>query len=383
MNSQRRFTTLRRLTLLVLGALGVLSIIASGGGGGDGGTPGTPATITTTNAADLMADALFGTSDPTGSITAAKVQQSASVGQSASLLRTLTQRLEATYWATISEKQATSQRATPALSIDETDDCDNLGVGTVHITGNLNPDGTGTLTFTFTNCLTSGLTYNGQFTLSVPDPSFNEITITMRSLNVTNFSNIDQTFNGTIHDVLPSSTTETQTYNLKITDNLTGVTVSAQNLVLSFVFSGSSCTLSFSGRVTDSRYGFVDISQVIPFAFANCSQTFPDGGVVVLTGANNAKIRVEALSSTLFTIELDLDGDNTYELKAYLNWTDLGTPIDEDLGDDDMDQMHNSWETNYMLDPTDPADAGVDTDSDGLTNLQEYQAGRNPNIPGS
>jgi hypothetical protein len=35
------------------------------------------------------------------------------------------------------------------------------------------------------------------------------------------------------------------------------------------------------------------------------------------------------------------------------------------------------------LDPTDPADAGVDTDSDGLTNLQEYQAGRNPNIPGS
>ena len=148
------------------------------------------------------------------------------------------------------------------------------------------------------------------------------------------------------------------------TDNVSSKQIKAQNLIFVFlyndIFFPSSYALTITGRVYDSVYGYVDVSPVISFAFVSISQL-----------------------SVLLTVELDLDGDDAYELKAYLHWTDLSGPIGADLGDDDMDQMHNSWETNYMLDPTDPADAGVDTDSDGLTNLQEYQAGRNPNIPGS
>ena len=45
--------------------------------------------------------------------------------------------------------------------------------------------------------------------------------------------------------------------------------------------------------------------------------------------------------------------------------------------DFDVDGMPDGWERKYALDPT-LDDAGDDADGDGLTNLQEYQAGTNP-----
>jgi hypothetical protein len=49
-------------------------------------------------------------------------------------------------------------------------------------------------------------------------------------------------------------------------------------------------------------------------------------------------------------------------------------------GDTDGDGIPDSWENQYPLamDPNDPADAGEDYDGDGMTNLQEYLAGTNP-----
>ena len=65
------------------------------------------------------------------------------------------------------------------------------------------------------------------------------------------------------------------------------------------------------------------------------------------------------------TVLLDTDGD--------------GTPDTTDT-DDDNDGMPDTWETENGLNPLDAADASLDPDGDGLTNLQEYQGDTDPNV---
>ena len=46
--------------------------------------------------------------------------------------------------------------------------------------------------------------------------------------------------------------------------------------------------------------------------------------------------------------------------------------------DSDLDQMPDAWERKYGLNPTDASDALLDQDNDGLTALEEYEAGTIP-----
>ena len=46
--------------------------------------------------------------------------------------------------------------------------------------------------------------------------------------------------------------------------------------------------------------------------------------------------------------------------------------------DSDLDQMPDAWERKYGLNPTDASDAVLDHDGDGLTALEEYEAGTIP-----
>jgi hypothetical protein len=51
--------------------------------------------------------------------------------------------------------------------------------------------------------------------------------------------------------------------------------------------------------------------------------------------------------------------------------------------DSDSDGMQNSWETLYGLNPNNAADAALDKDGDGESNLDEFRAGTNPSDPNS
>ncbi len=65
---------------------------------------------------------------------------------------------------------------------------------------------------------------------------------------------------------------------------------------------------------------------------------------------------------------------------------DVDYPVNDGSGnyfddDDDNDQMPDTWEAQYGLDPLNAGDASIDSDGDGFTNLQEYQANTSPIDP--
>jgi len=68
----------------------------------------------------------------------------------------------------------------------------------------------------------------------------------------------------------------------------------------------------------------------------------------------------------------DLSGN---EARVQFNLTVLSR-----FHDRDGDKMADLWEVDNDLDPDDPYDADLDNDNDGMTNLEEYLSGTDPNI---
>ena len=77
------------------------------------------------------------------------------------------------------------------------------------------------------------------------------------------------------------------------------------------------------------------------------------------------------------TPQFDDDGDKVSNLLEYMNETDPTAGF----VDTDGDGMSDDWEKCYKLDLFDPSDADDDTDGDGWTNLEEYNAGTDPTDP--
>ena len=77
---------------------------------------------------------------------------------------------------------------------------------------------------------------------------------------------------------------------------------------------------SLSSSALESKA--VTLSTVSPMV-SYYTDPYPSSGVIVATGANNSKVRMTAQSATTVLIELDADGNGSYESSVSRLWSDL------------------------------------------------------------
>jgi len=392
-----------RAVRLALACAGIAVLSACGGGGGGGGGSGggggggggggpqpliyggvtTAAVITPTNASRIAAN-MMGSGDAAVLGGVAGVQVVAVSGQAPNVPG-LTRRLDRALRLDQLTRAGGPMSVLAALNVNETDNCDS---GTVQIQGTVSDtDATGTLTVTYSACRTGTDTLSGTATMRID--AFNtgfgiitDFTITYARVTFTS-PGASADLSGTLRSQVTIATnTEILTENFITLNNSTGLMTKTENMqvvnVYNSMLSPSSFSESVSGRVFDSAAGYVDLTTTTPVFFSTLSQSFPDSGQVLISGAANSRIRLSALSAVLTKIDLDANGDGSFETSATLKWTDLLGPIGSDLADSDGDGMPNGWESAYGLDPHSAADAAADKDGDGASNLLEYIAGTDP-----
>lgn len=371
-----------------------LAACGGGGGGGDGvptdgGTVGitytgntNPASITTTNASTLIDNVIDG-SDVTESVPGVQPQAVREPVRWDVVVSAVDKLLLRTRDAAVPASAAESidYHAAAAVTIEEILPCDS---GSMSLSGILDDQtGTGTVTVTFNACTTDGETTNGTSTLRVDamDLFYFEITDGLFSsplLTITSAEfDVSMSFDMRMEMIIDENL-ERFTGNLVGRDNRTGDMLKyedfvEENVYFPFVLNPTSYTQFMRGRLYDSTYGYVDIvtPEISPLTYSTIEQLYPDTGVLVMTGAGS-NLRLVTESATHVVIALDSDGDGLHEIGVTLLWDEIGEPIAADIGDNDGDSMHNSWETTYGLNPEDAADALLDTDGDGVNNYQEY-----------
>lgn len=286
--------------------------------------------------------------------------------------------------------------ALAGAAVDQTTACDS---GTMHISGDLAADNTGTLSVAYNACRTGSDTLNGPASVRVNsyDQTNKLITDGVVSFTRVRFTGpgVNSDFTGTLASrVDVGNQTETLTQNLVTQDNSTQRMTRTQDLVVVNHFDSVTAptffTQSVNGRVFDSAAGFVDVTSTTapltapwgPLYFATRAQSFPDWGIIDVTGATG-HVRITSFGIDLAKVQVDADGDGIFENNARMRWSDFGSAIGADLADNDGDGMHNSWETAMGLNPNDPSDANADLDGDGFSNKAEYLAGSDPRTSGS
>ena len=383
---------LRELLLVGIFLLGILGIVASGGGGGgeDSSTEITysgntdPAVISTTNATRLVGNVIVGqiiVESTSGG--AAKVDTSIDTNVQGVGLARIPGRLARILRNSMQSSPEFLSRSSAVRArtdLDETEPCDNSG-GSIQITGFIEDNGTGTLTFVYINCREGDETLDGEITLQVNAFDFGLLlpTDAIFSFSVLTLSSTTYSLSldGSIHSQISiGPAIEQLTVDRLVTrDNATGEMLMVTNQVSIIDYDDISFPSSFSenisGRIYDSTLGYVDFTTIASLIFSTVTQEYPDSGQLLLTGNLDSAIQVIAISDTYTSIGLDLDGDATFEVTYNLSWSEI--EAETDLVDTDGDGMHDSWETLYGLNPDDGNDANQDLDGDWLSNIIEYQ----------
>ena len=337
---------------LIAAVMGAVGLVGCGGGGDSTPAAAAPTvTITATNQgtvtrAIIHGGQAFGQSQPFATTGGAAAQSigSAPVALRTGVLQSVVQRgLVAAFGSRHSVSIASATR--PAATSSSTDPCSVSGsiTTTVSDTDNSQSLSRGdALTLTFNQCqdasddvvsgvmiftigsVTSGQS-NVQFSGSL---AFEQLSASSgtRLANIQGSVGVAATITSTSFQIaltvganaltVTSSATgylDTIVYEpgMQVTVTATDGAVTQSDVTLNGSFTAS----SIGGRVV--------VATVLPLRQLG-TDAYPSSGQVVVTGASGTHLRVTALSSTSVQLELDANGDGTYERSAVFAWDSIG-----------------------------------------------------------
>lgn len=206
--------------------------------------------------------------------------------------------------------------------------------------GNEMPDAGDSVSITASNCnMGGGVTMNGTLGMVVSAFSGNLDSFPFKiqaSLTYDNFSitaaNTKATGNGTAEITLNANSarqisTAIRTDRLTMTATNAGVQM-RQSLVQYQATSSMDSSLSSAsvdGTVESSNLADKSIRIATPTKFTVDASRgrYPYQGEMVVTGANKSAVRLKAIDANSFQIELDADGDGSYEVKQTKSWSSI------------------------------------------------------------
>ena len=137
--------------------------------------------------------------------------------------------------------------------------------------------------------------------------------------------------------------------------------------------------IHLSGKIFDSSLGLMSYQTTEAFKL-DTMLVPPEKGRLVLTGAANSSVvwsvnsyERSRIQDSYYRTEIDSDGDQIFETSYQYIKGLFSHELLTSFVDADQDGMQDAWELLVGLSPTNPADALLDTDGDGYTNLAEFK----------
>ena len=319
-----------RLRLLAVPLL-AFSLIACGGGGGGGSSTSSPysgittaAVITPTNANNIVRSSYQGGDTSTllvGPLSASTSETQNVSAASPPKVLSIMQVLKEISGKACGQR-FTSGSVAPRAVVSESGTINDGYGGSVSYSLSVD-DQTGAFTGSFTannyhgdgGGTISG-TMNVSGTYNIPSDVFDNINFTLTAVTVTDASS-SVTVTGSVH--LLNGNPATGTVTLYLTNNVTGITDWIDNFTINVTEGVGYAEATLSGKIYLHDYGFVVISTSTPFHFL-AGNTYPSSGTMIVTGASNGRAKLTVLNSTSYTVDVDANGDGTYETSSSHTW---------------------------------------------------------------
>lgn len=209
--------------------------------------------------------------------------------------------------------------------------------GTATYSGSVEDDGTGAITISYQAFKTvDGFQYDGkvQLTITAFDlTTLNATDVLMQLTPLTVISSQGELImQGTIR-LTVDTTTKTETTLLNVDGRINSQTESfrLENLTIQTVYDSllypTVSTELLTGRIYIGSQGYVDVSQTAPLRYnylGRFNVDVPDaGGTLLFKGAAGSKARLTPLSISQLKLEVDSNGDGSYESEETLHWSKL------------------------------------------------------------